>query len=381
MNIDRSKRKIDLETSIISLWNLLNRNIKREEKYQDLFEKNPVIFDVLGYKNFWPITKKSKITLSIDEFTGKKPEPDFIVERKDGLFEIFELKTPYNKNILITSNKYRERFTSEISSYISQIIDYHNYFRNPVNRMNVDKLLGIKMQENLNMRLVLGLKESLDFKEIDSKLKEYKNSIEIIPFDHILNQLLETYNKEFGGYEDSPGISFHAVVRFHPGVSQRRYYFFVVGDKSSDYLSIFIENNELIVEFKPKVGKPYSKSIQNANKLLYSKWVYFNFELGIKNRVMFFSISLNNKEVGREEVSFQSGISINFKNMLLGSDINKENCGIFDDYEKCVYDRVLKFEEKQQLFSYFRKRMKNINQCIQFSGSQFMYTDSNSKTT
>lgn len=372
----RGKRKINLEKAIISLRNLLEGKQNNEKRYQVFFGKNPIVFDVLGYKNFWAFTKESKNSLPMDRFTGKKPEPDFIVERKDGLFEIFELKTPVSKNILVTSNKYRERFTSEVSSYISQTIDYHNYFKNPLNRSKVNKMLGVNIQENLNIKIIIGLRKDLYFKEIDKHIKSYSCRIEITPFDNILDQLIESYGKEFGYYEDLLGISFHSIVRFHDSSKTGKKYFFVVGDKNADNISIFMENNELYVEFKPKKGRIYIRSISNIKNLLLSKWSYFSFELGIKDKTIFFSINLNNKEISREETTFENKININFNNCVLGCSINQKNFGFFDDYEKCVYSRTLKVEEKYQLFKYLSKRIKKIKQFIQFDGSKFMYRDS-----
>lgn len=375
MNFDRKKRKNDLESAILSLKNLLEKKENREVKYQKLFKKCPIIFDSLGYKNYWAFTKKSKNSLPIDKSTGKKPEPDFIVERKDGLFEIFELKTPISKRILVSSNKYRERFTSEVSSYISQVIDYNKYFANSVNRDKVNKMLGIDLQENLNAKIVIGLSKDLNLKKIDEQVKAYIHRIEIIPFDNILDQIVESYSNEFGSYEDVPGISFHNIVRFHRYIKANKNYFLVIGDKSSDYISIFIEDGELNVVFKPKNSRQHIKSISKIEGLFLSKWIYFSFELGTKNKTLFFSISLNGKEISREEETFEEKVNINFNSFLLGCNIDKNEFGFFDDYEKCLYSRTLKLEERYKLFKYFYKRMKKIKQFIQFDGNKFMYRD------
>src|SRR5689334_22718770 len=142
--MEPSKSKSELAQSIICLDKLLQKREKDEAKYQQFFEENPIVFRALGYRRALPFTKRSGRSLPRDEYSQLKPEPDFLVEKENNLFEIFEIKTPIAKELIVDSNKYRERFTSEITSYISQTVTYENYFtRNPMNREKVKELFGI----------------------------------------------------------------------------------------------------------------------------------------------------------------------------------------------------------------------------------------------
>ena len=95
--MDMRERKIKISNAILWLENLIENKVSKESKYQEYFEKNPIVFEVLGYTEFYPFTKQAEQRLPKDNYTDLQPEPDFIVKNNNGIFEIFEIKTPIDK--------------------------------------------------------------------------------------------------------------------------------------------------------------------------------------------------------------------------------------------------------------------------------------------
>lgn len=75
-----------LELAISELNRLLADLSNREDKFQKWFEDHPVIFQTLGYQR---VISQPNLQVLTKTFI-----PDFLVQRVDGLWEIFELKRP-----------------------------------------------------------------------------------------------------------------------------------------------------------------------------------------------------------------------------------------------------------------------------------------------
>src|SRR4051794_9613124 len=79
------KEEHELLGMVTSLRDLLDREAANEDAFQTWFEKNPRVFDVLGYRR---VLTKPRLTKATGEFF----EPDFMVEDCHGVWWIFELK-------------------------------------------------------------------------------------------------------------------------------------------------------------------------------------------------------------------------------------------------------------------------------------------------
>jgi hypothetical protein len=270
--------RTQLEVAVVWLEALIRCEEKGEAYYQEFFEENPVVFRVLGYRNFYAFTKEQGRELPRDEHTNLKPEPDFIVERDDGLFEIFEIKTPFSKNLTLDSNRYREKFTAEVNSYISQGITYENYFtRNPANRQRVKKLHGLDIQEDLDIKLVMGLNEHIDKARVHQQLRRLAYKVDILTYDDIVNRLEKEHDLQYGEYEGLRGFSFHFVVRFRDVPEARRKYFFDIGrDADKNRISVYLdERNDVCFDVIDRTGKVYRVELDSSELQILDEWAYF----------------------------------------------------------------------------------------------------------
>jgi hypothetical protein len=74
---------INLWSAIYALYSLLEQRMNDENIYQEYFEKNPIVFSVLGYTSSASFEKSSSFSLPFDKERNYTPEPDFICARKE----------------------------------------------------------------------------------------------------------------------------------------------------------------------------------------------------------------------------------------------------------------------------------------------------------
>src|ERR1043165_928292 len=127
----------ELESSIHCLVELLQNDVTSENTYQRYFENNPIVFKVLGYSEAYP---KPRFPLSDGEWL----EPDFLLERPDGLFEILDLKTPQEK-LISARKKHRTTLSKKVDEYLSQVETYSEYFDDQANCEKVRSLYSIEV--------------------------------------------------------------------------------------------------------------------------------------------------------------------------------------------------------------------------------------------
>lgn len=376
--------KSKLIKAILELENLLEIGEKYENCYQNWFEQNSIVFTILGYKNFYAFTKASGKKLPKDESNGLQPEPDFIVQREDnGLFEIFEIKTPVLKNLIIDKNQYRINFTAKFNNYISQTITYEQYFtRNPANRQKIKELYDIDIQPVVDIKIVIGRNEYIDKSQIHQHARRFVYKIDILTYDDILNMLNNYYFAHYGIYEDIPGFSFHFVVRFKNGDKGRRNYFFDLGMYSDrNRISFYLdEMNDFCFEVKDGRGKEYKVRVDKDGTNLFEQWIYLVCEFGKRSSEDFcISASINGLEKWWIVIKDAPiDLSATLKNAFLGCDLNKRNFTRFDQAEQIAYSRTLKFKEKIQLLGYVNRKyqyLKLVEHYVEFDGSRFMYRD------
>lgn len=319
-----TERKHELIQAILELEVLLANKENYEKEYQKFFESNQIVLKILGYLNATPFTKESNKRLPKDEFTGLQPEPDFIAQNKQGLYEIVELKTPFDKKLLIDSNKYRERFTAEVISYIEQTITYEKYFsRNPANRKKVHELFGMDIQEDLPINIIIGMNDDIDRKKIHAKINQYSYRIDIITFDEILNELKSEYSRIYARYEGQLGFSVQIVFRLHEEQENREGYIFDSGSRKKNRFSLYCDyHKDICFEVIPNNGKSHIIKIDSNEHNAFKKLVFVHCEFAKIDTGFYMGISINGKE--QEETIKKA--SVRFKtfkeSLILGAEIH-----------------------------------------------------------
>ena len=108
--------------------------------------------------------------------------PDLLVRRKDGTYDIYDLKTALlNKARLTTPERRRRQFIHTIRDGIAQLGNYQEYFQYPKNAQHALEKYGIVVK-NPNLVLIVGNMENFDAAEVSQAGRLLPN-IQIIDYD------------------------------------------------------------------------------------------------------------------------------------------------------------------------------------------------------
>ena len=108
--------------------------------------------------------------------------PDLLIKRADGCYDIYDLKTAAlaKKNVTKGGRK-RRRFIDYVEEGVAQLANYEEYFTYSKNAVHAMEKYGIKV-ENPKLVLVVGSWENSSPDEVSQARRRYSN-IEIIDYD------------------------------------------------------------------------------------------------------------------------------------------------------------------------------------------------------
>lgn len=373
-------RKNLLAVALYNLQILLDDDIKKESTYQNFFEQHPIVFEVLGYSSH--ISMASGVKLKTDSETHLTPKPDFVVKNDRGLYEIFELKTPVEESLVVDADGYRSRFTALVSSYISQTITYDRYFtRNPENRKYLKENYGIDLQEDLDIKIIIGRNANIDKALVHSKCRELTWKVDIITYDDILDKLQKEYQANYGIHENLKGFSFHFIIRIHTHSS--RGYILDIGSIDKDRFSFYIdERNNFNLSVLDSIGRNHALIIENSESQFIDEWAYISCELGNSNDEFVMNVSLNGQE--KQKIVKDKPVKIDYEiaNIFVGSSIEKSSFGIFDLPETITYGHTLTYKEKFDVINIIvNKYGESLHSdgYVKFDGTVFLFASGQSR--
>lgn len=124
--------------------------------------------------------------------TEKAINPDLMIKRSDGFFDIYDLKRPLlDRSALTKGKRQRRRFIDYVEEGVAQLAHYQEYFSYERNRQHAYKKYGIKLDQPRSV-LVVGNYENIDQAQIDEACRRLK-SFELIDYDTILQLYLEAH--------------------------------------------------------------------------------------------------------------------------------------------------------------------------------------------
>ena len=108
--------------------------------------------------------------------------PDLLIKRSDGYYDIYDLKTAAlaKKNVTKGGRK-RRRFIDYVEEGVAQLVNYEEYFTYPKNAIHAKKKYGIEV-EKPKLVLVVGSWENSSPEEVNQARRRYAG-IEIIDYD------------------------------------------------------------------------------------------------------------------------------------------------------------------------------------------------------
>ncbi|OGI19858.1 MAG: hypothetical protein A3J06_02645 [Candidatus Moranbacteria bacterium RIFCSPLOWO2_02_FULL_48_19] len=114
--------------------------------------------------------------------SDKAINPDLIVRRPDGLYDIYDLKTALlRKKSIVKGPKKRRRFIDYVEEGAAQLANYRDYFQYTKNQQLAKDKYGIEVS-NPKLILITGNWDNVSPKEIEEACRRY-NKISILDFD------------------------------------------------------------------------------------------------------------------------------------------------------------------------------------------------------
>lgn len=334
----------ELEESINNLIELLQNDEKSESVYQKYFENNPIVFKVLGYSQSYP---KPRLPL----INGEWLEPDFLLKRADGLFEILDLKTPQGK-LVNTRRKHRTTFSQKVDEYISQVETYSEYFDDESNRDKVRSLYSYEIQKSPESLIIMGVDSNIDKKLIYSLLNRRSHKITLQTYDDVLSSLLFDYAYRFGNEENLSGLAWYALVTVNKNTIQRRQYIADIGNSPyRNRWSVYLDEHSVLrFEVIDSNGVPYSISVPpGTHGFDFGVNIHVICEFGSSEKFSIMRILINNRTVAEQQFQFPINIKSDFE-LTIGSDMGKELFGSFTLAACAFYNVVPTFRQRTALF-------------------------------
>lgn len=125
----------------------------------------------------------------LPENTDEAINPDLMIEREDGFYDIYDLKTALlNKTSLTKGNRNRRRFIDYVEEGVAQLANYEEYFEYSENCKHALNKYEIKVKQP-NLVLVVGNFDNVNKIEIEEASRKLKN-ITIIDYDSFLQLFL-----------------------------------------------------------------------------------------------------------------------------------------------------------------------------------------------
>jgi hypothetical protein len=113
----------------------------------------------------------------------KSINPDFMVKREDGYYDICDLKLPYWENKKLTKGKRKRRsFRQIVDDGISQLANYEDYFNFKKNAAFAEAKYNVKIKDP-KLIIVIGNFYNYDEKEIEEASRKLKINYSIIDYD------------------------------------------------------------------------------------------------------------------------------------------------------------------------------------------------------
>jgi len=121
----------------------------------------------------------------------KAINPDLLVQRADGFYDIYDLKKALlTKNSITSGPRKRRQFIHSVSDGIAQLANYEEYFTYSKNAAHAKTKYNIEVNKP-KLTLVVGNWDNTHQDEISQALRAYKNNIEIIDYDTFCNMFIQ----------------------------------------------------------------------------------------------------------------------------------------------------------------------------------------------
>lgn len=109
--------------------------------------------------------------------------PDLLVQRPDGYFDIYDLKTAATHRANLTKGgRKRRRFVDYVDEGVAQLANYREYFQYPGNAEHAKQKYGVEVKEP-KLVLIVGSWDNVNATEVKQACRRYSADVEIVDYD------------------------------------------------------------------------------------------------------------------------------------------------------------------------------------------------------
>lgn len=306
MFVDHSEGKVYLDNeiwkAITELFFLLGQQDLPEKEYQDFFERNPCVFNVLGFDCYAPFEIESGNKLPFDEERGFTPMPDFICGKCDTEEAVvFEIKRPDETRAVTTrADGNRAKLRANIESYVSQTCEYVKSIRgNSDARKIICQTLGIAKIRSTSGFLVCGTSNNSDAPIVSELISEREPRIQYMYYDKLYEKLCDTYarnRKQYVNvgktYKGGDGVHLTVVASISKEQVHERAYLIDIGEETVNRVSIYISDTAYL-----SILDADGRSLDVKLKVEFDTPQIFQIEFSNNPEHGFVSVFHNNEEI------------------------------------------------------------------------------------
>jgi len=354
--------QIEIEKALSELLSLLASNVNEEAKYQTYFETNPIVFKLMGFTDAYS-------HINLQSINGDHYIPDFLLKHENGLFEVSDVKLPFEP--IIKKQKYRDEFYSKISSeYAGQLRNYASYFSEKGNRDFIAKNYGLEVNENPKKIMIVGRNENLDRFLVHDILNSRGHEFTLITYDDIAEYLSHSLRTSFISEKQYYGTSFLLILKLNEIFNKNEKYIIDFGDDNEkNRFSIFLDNqnnlafrvidndnNDLII-----------KAIKKRSQFNFNEYFYLHCSVGCSDDYSIMEMYINGSRLEKREFrySLYKSRGVHFRKRFLATDMNKNNgADLIYELVKCFnhnlnfYDRTTEDAEFFHRLSWTKSQNK-----------------------
>ncbi|EKF65042.1 hypothetical protein B194_1995 [Serratia plymuthica A30] len=183
------------EVQVSYLHNMILRNEIHETTIGDYLNENiDIILSTLGYTDaiyeptlYWIEKTPDNTDISIN--------PDFLLQRKDGFYDICDLKKGLvNRKNLTKGERRRRRFIDAVNEGIAQLDNYAEYFTFEKNAEHASEKYEVKTRNPFKILIVGNLENTVD-EEVKQALRG-RSDLLVIDYDSIIYMFLARITNE-----------------------------------------------------------------------------------------------------------------------------------------------------------------------------------------
>ena len=349
--IDTAVNANNVWKALFELSELLRAACNAEDAYQAYFERNPIVFEVLGYDAHSPFEQSSGTALPFDADRNFRPEPDFLcASRNSGTLTVFELKTPFVKKLITarSSDGNRAKLRAYVDSHVAQAKDYVGSIQgNAEARRIVRDALNLERIGAYEITLVCGLASKNDTQQVTQILARSVPPVRVLYFDTLLDLLAAEYARQHHGVESRLGWSCIYHLGLPEAPSPSRKYIMDAGAKAHDRISFIRAGNQILCECLDSTGRLHHLAAPISPGVHYVLFEFSTDEQGI-----YLSLHVDDEQQGLTLGRTQFQCDPDMSNYVFGADLDGGHGAEFDVFQSLFVNNTLSLEHKLGMYGY-----------------------------